>query len=287
MSFKLWLEVAELNKPSSSVRRKTIIKDKGTNVARPVVQFQWTTKLGNTIKLQMEPTDQARTSYFVIFYVNDVLYDFASKKEASARDYEILGNVFYVLKEKADKLNAQSLTFRAHKGERDDPRIVRGQDPNAQKPEIFGLIDRLKKNILRFEPEWAAPDEKKVALYQRIKKEVPATIQHKSIVILNNILKAVENNEEIDQLIYNFQVMHGTEDLLIKKLQDYNNAVKTNRPEGLSVPRNRRRNVYMKVLQRDFSQDWNIRTDGVNDEHFIMTRKRPVYMDPFESIIQP
>jgi hypothetical protein len=79
MNFKQFLEIVELKKPSSKVQKKNVIKNPGTNLAHPIIQYQWNTKLGNNIKLQLTPKED--NSYFVVFYVNDTLYDFASRKE--------------------------------------------------------------------------------------------------------------------------------------------------------------------------------------------------------------
>lgn len=266
MNFKNWLEIVELSKPTSKIQKKTIIADRGTNVARPVIQYQWNTKLGNNIKLKMEPTGD---SYYVIFYVNDVLYDFSSKKEGHVRDPEILGSVFYTLKLKANQLKAQRLTFRAHKGEGDKDRVIKGLNPEQYKPIIFNLIEQLRKEILQNEPEWAPPDDKIISLYQKIKRQVPTAIQHKSIVLLNNIIQRINNNEEIDDLIYSLELKFNQHPL-IQKLREYNNAVKSNSVSGLIVRRNRRKNIYSRVLEREFSNNWNI---SVSDDYFELTRK--------------
>jgi hypothetical protein len=266
MNFKLWLEIAELRKPTSKVKRQTIIKDKGTNVARPMTQFQWNTQLGNNIKLQMEP--QGDNSYSVIFYVNDVLYDFASKKEGHPRDVEVLSNVFFVLKQKADKLGAQKLTFRAHKGERDE-RYITGLDPGKYKLQALAEIDKLKQEVLSKEPEWAPPTPKIVSLYQKIKREVPKAVQHDIIILLNRIIEKINKGEEIDDLIYALE--NKRPGPVIQTLKQWNDAVKSNSPTGLTVHKNRRREIYRRILQRDFT-NWNISIDG---DRFELTRSNP------------
>lgn len=256
-------EIAELAKPSSKVRRQTIIKDKGTNVAHRVIQFQWTTKIGNVIKLIFKPEGQ--DSYNVMFYVNDVLYDFASKKENYTRDVEILGNVFYLMKLKANQLHANKLTFRAHKGERDD-RVVTGLDPEQYKRVIPTLIAKLKQEIN--EPEFIPPNDTIIGLYKKLNRPIPDQVPHKVHALLKSIEERVNKNEEIDDLIYSLENQYPNHEL-VQVLKNYNDAIKSNTPMGLIIKRNRRKNVYKRIVERYFTDEWVI---SIKDDYFELTR---------------
>lgn len=268
-------EIAELAKPSSKVRRQTIIKDKGTNVARRVIQFQWTTKIGNVIKLMFEP--KGDDTYSVMFYVNDVLYDFASQKGefndvdgkqiffGDMRDVEILGNVFYLMKLKANQLHAKQLTFRAHQGEKDE-RFVTGLDPEQYKKLIPSLIAQLKRYIN--EPEFIPPNNTIIGLYKKLNKPIPDQVPHKVHSLLKSIEEKVNNNEEIDDLIYSLDNQYPNHEL-VQVLKKYNNAIKSNTPIGLIIKRNRRKNVYKRILERYFTGEWHI---SIKDDYFELTR---------------
>lgn len=268
-------EIAELAKPSSKVRRQTIIKDKGTNVAHRVIQFQWTTKIGNVIKLMFEP--KGDDTYSVMFYVNDVLYDFASRKgefndvagkqtfSGDMRDIEILGNVFYLMKLKANQLHAKQLNFRAHQGEKDE-RVVTGLDPEQYKKLIPSLIAKLKRDIN--EPEFIPPNDTIIGLYKKLNKPVPDQVPHKVHSLLKSIEERVGKNEEIDDLIYPLENQYPNHELA-QVLKRYNDAVKSNTPMGLVIKRNRRKNVYKRIVERYFADEWNISIKG---DYFELTR---------------
>jgi hypothetical protein len=129
MNFKLWLlsEIADLTKPKGKVVKRTMIRNPGTNLATPVIQYSWKTSLDNIIKLKFIP--KGDNVYEVLFYVNDTLYDDASSKLGKNRDVEILGNVFYVIKDKADRLGAQELRFEGY-GSEGDTKVIKGVDVN-------------------------------------------------------------------------------------------------------------------------------------------------------------
>ena len=110
MNFKHWIEAVELNQPVAKVTRSNVTLGKGTNSEQRAIQYFWKTNKGNIIKLRFIP--QGNDKYQIVFYVNDTLKDDATK--SSKRDIEVLSNVWFLIKNKADDLQAQELSFTAY-----------------------------------------------------------------------------------------------------------------------------------------------------------------------------
>lgn len=261
MKFKLWLEVVELRKPSGKVVRQNVIKDKGTNVARKVIQYTWTTQNGNIIKLMFEPDMWNSDDYFVMFYVNDVLFDFASKKEGKNRDIDILSNVFYLLKLKANQLKANTIKFRAHKGEKDE-RYVKNLDIEKPKSILLPLINDQKNQYKT--SEWLEPSENLKALYQKISKPIPEKYRNPMLISLEQIEAKVNQNEEI----MDYPDFENPQ--LMMALKQYNYAVRSHSSIGVQIDSNRRKKIYERIVRRDF-QDWDI---SIKDDMFILKRNQ-------------
>jgi hypothetical protein len=288
MRFKLWLEIVELSKPSGKVVKKTIIRDKGTNVAKPVVQFQFTTKLGNVVKLQFEPQGYKNeqgieTSYRVIFYVNDVLYDNAPKlgmdlkAEKYNRDTEILPGVFYLLKNKADKMQAQYLTFNAHKSN-NDTKTIRNLDIEPYKKAVLEQLTKFIAGIKTVPVTMIKPSAARVALYQKINRPVPdaepSFNQEAWLNWANKLQVGINSNQPIYEYIEYLQNGIAKMPLnvsdLMRSLQGYYNAFVSNTPQGYNRTINRRTSIYTRVVNRYFANDWYIKISG---DTFYLTRK--------------
>lgn len=287
MNFKNWLESIDLKKPLNKVKKQNIIKDKGTNVARRIVQYSYTTKLGNIVKLQFEPKED--NEYDVVFYVNDVLYDNAplmnidNKEEKYSRDSEILPTVFFLLNNKANSLKAKYLTFRAHSSPK-DTKIVRNLDIEEPKNQV--LLDlnyfesKIKLHIIKF----IEPSEITKNLYRKLDKPIPeARPDLDKSLWLNWIEKlklAIENNQDLQEYIDNLITFRSINhkyiienlniDNLISSLRNLNNAINSNTEKGYSRTINRRASIYKRILDKDFSKYWNIQQDG---DRFTLTRK--------------
>ena len=115
MNFKEWLlnETIDLIKPKKTTKR-SVIKNKGTNTAKEIIEYQFTTPIGNDVKVHFIPQD--KDSYEIQFYVNDKMYDNATEKENSIRDPHVLSGVLYIMKNKAKQLKAQELSLTARTG---------------------------------------------------------------------------------------------------------------------------------------------------------------------------
>lgn len=283
-SFKLWLEIVDQQKPQSKVIRKNVIKDKGTNVARKIIEFSYNTKLGNNIKLQFSP--KGDDSYDVVFYVNDTLYDFAPrmgadlKDEKYQRDTEILPIVFYLLKTKADKLNAKQLTFSAHASDR-DTKIVRNLDVNAPKEATLASLAKFENEVRAFQPQLIEPSQRTIDLYKKLNKQIiPQQNFNKDswmqwiseVKLAINNLNNYKLEEQINTLIGQQHIGKMPLDVndLINNLKILNNAIASNTESGYKRTINRRASIYKKILDRDFAQNWDINMTG---NKFTLNRK--------------
>lgn len=284
MNFKIWLEIVELNKPYNKVVKKSIIKDKGTNVAHRIIQYEYTTKLGNEIKLQFNP--RGNDSYSIIFYVNDVLYDYGSKlgliqNNKVGRDTEILPSVFYLIKTKADKLGAKYLDFHSTRSD-NDVKIIRNLDIEPYKKQALNYLNQFLNDINNYKVNMIPPSQNMINIHQKINKPIPESrpdLNKKEwIEIITKLKSKIENNEEnIEDYIDNFYNAHGTGRLgsinpikIISALKDYSNAVKSNTERGFHREKNRRTAIYTRILNKYFTDDWHIDIKGNN---FDLTRK--------------
>lgn len=274
MYFKTWLlqEVAEPRKPQTNVRRNTLIKDKGTNVARKIIQYTWKTPYGNTVKLQFEP--KGNGEYFVIFYVNDVLFDYGSKlgladKDAT-RDSEILSNVFYVLKDKADKLKATALTFHGHSSDR-DTKVIRNLDIQPYKTKALAELNKFVQFLQNHQVKMIPPSQTMINLHQKLGKPMPEAKPdidvERWLAFAEELENAIDKGWDGDY-VYRLQTAEGlglpNVNNLIASLKDFNNAVESHTERGYQRTKNRRTAVYKRILDKHFSDKWDIQITGNN-----------------------
>jgi hypothetical protein len=274
-SFKYWMEVVELRKPKS-VKRTNPIKDKGTNVAHKVIQYRWTTQHGNKVMLQFEP--KGDNHYSIIFYVNDVLFDYGSKLGIAdkdvTRDSDILSNVFFVLKQKANQLKAKSLTFTAHKSDK-DTKIIRNLSVAPVKQRAMQLLDKFVKDVYAYPVKMIPPGPAMIALSQRIGKEPPPPrpdINKDSWTKwVEDMKREIEQNMPIDEFINTLkssQHLPIDSHQLIPALEQLNQAIWSNTERGYERTINRRGNIYRRLVEKYFS-DWQIEISG---DRFTLTR---------------
>ena len=137
--FKKWLilnEVVDVKRPGK-VSRRNIKKNAGTWKEKSALEYRFKTKLGNEVKLHFEKIEE--NGYDVMFYVNDTQHDSAT----GGRDSDVLSNVIWLIRNKADQLKANLITFTAQIGE-GDRKIVRGLDTNSLKSLMIAEINKIR-----------------------------------------------------------------------------------------------------------------------------------------------
>lgn len=279
MKFKTWLEIVELKNPKG-VRKSTIIKDKGTNLAKPSIQFRWKTKLGNDIRLQFDI--DGINEYKVVFYVNNTLYDDAASNTNNGRDPEILSGIFYLLMSKADKLGAQKINFRGHQSE-NDTKIVRGLNFEQYKPKLLELLNQFESVVQNHQVQMVPPSQYRIDLFKKLNRGVPVPTPDFNKNAWQNWIKltinAVQNNERLIGNINglktgigngDFSVLHFDFNNLVDTMTNFSNAVESNSPEGWTKTRNRRTAIYTKLVNRYMADKWDVEIRG---DWFYLTRK--------------
>lgn len=286
MKFKKWfnlIEIAEPSRPLGNVSRHKITKDRGTYKQRGVLEFRFKTTLGNDIKLHFEKLRDEEDGYDIMFYVNDTQFDTAS---GSQRDNEILGNILWLIKKKADLLNANILTFTAQKGD-GDTRIIRGLDINNYKPNALLELDKMRKMISNHQVQMLKKD---AALYIKLNRPIPPDypdvdkekyfkILSEYEFIINSI--ATHSNKQtpylpLQDLLNNTTHLFEQLDLFginskkfIDSMKLLSDAEESNTEIGLMKHRNRREFVWEKLVKKHLS-DWIVDKQGTK---FKLTRK--------------
>lgn len=283
MNFKEYLnEIAEPRKPSSKVTYASTKMSRGTIKETPAVKYTWTTKLGNVVKIYFRKDLQEDGSYEVIFYVNDVLDDTASRTENSIRDPEILPGVIHTVLEKADALKAKVLRFSSWQ-DKDSTKVIRGLRYEHLKEPLLQQLHHIQSVIANHQP-----------------KELPLSDTHKSLVARGlikatvkydfnspawlNALKRLESNIQNNQRVEDdyhglvsansnnqFQVLNLDLTEFLKLLKAYHNAIESNTERGFLDNRNQRANVYEKLVDRYVPKDkWKVEKRGMGS--FTLTR---------------
>jgi len=287
MKFKEWFSLNEISEPSrplGNVTRHKITKDAGTYLQRGVLEFRFKTTKGNEIKLHFEKLKDEENGYDIMFYVNDTQFDAAS---GSQRDSEILGNILWLIRKKANLLNAKILTFTAQKGD-GDTKIIRGLDINLYKPNALLELDKMRKIISHHQVQMLKKD---AALYIKLNRPVPPDypdvdkekylkILSKYEFIINNITHVSKQSttpySPLHDLLNN--TMHLFEQLdefginskkFIDSVKLLSDAEESNTERGLSKHRNRREFIWEKLVKKHLS-DWIIDKQGTK---FKLTRK--------------
>jgi hypothetical protein len=284
MRFKMWLEVMEPFSPKG-VRTRRYVKDQDTIKAQPLVQFQWKTRLGNVVKVQFE--EKGDETYNVVFYVNDTLYDDASKVDGSRRDAEILPGVFDIAHKKADQLAIQKLTFKAHQSE-GDTKIVKGVEEAPRVQVAIKELSRFEAVLRSHRPQMVPPSASKLALFQKLNKPMPqpeADFDAKPWLNLAANVQAIIGNPSqqnggyaliplIDSLkttsyMGKFGLIGYDASSLIARLEDVANAQMSNSQSGWRRTENRRAAIYTKLVQKYFGDGWTI---SIRGDRFEITR---------------
>lgn len=274
MNFKEWLlisEIAEPVRPLNKVTLRHIVKDGSTWRSRNVREYRFKTTKGNEIKLHFEKLNDEKNVYDVMFYVNNTQYD-----NASGGDPEILGNVLWLMKKKADQLKADVLTFTAQKGD-GDIKIIRNMDINRFKPLALQELAKIRNIITAYEVKMVKP---KADVFIRLGRPVPPDYPDLDKDKYLKILSAYESQiDSVGELVTN--TTHLFQDLsrlnidasgFINAMKRLWEAQESNTEHGFHRHRNRREFVWEKLMNRYFT-DWLIEKSGVK---FRLSRKSPL-----------
>ena len=294
MNFKEWLlnETIDLIKPRKTTKR-SIIKNKGTNTAKEIIQYQFVTPIGNDVKVHFIPQD--KDSYEIQFYVNDKMYDNASEKENAIRDPHVLSGVLYIMKNKAKQLKAQELSLTAQTGT-GDYKTVRNIPIEPRIDKALTIINNFIQKLQSYPVQMIPPSEFTIELAKKFKKPnllepkpdieikryLPSAIRIKNdlennptnLIIPDNII-GQDNSATtlIDNLLIlrdDMQKLNVDGKEIVDSIKDVQNALKSQQESGWLRKINRREKIYERLINQHFTDEWNINKTGTT---FRLTKK--------------
>lgn len=271
-------ELLEPKKPSnvkSSVFNKSGVQGSETKVS----QRKFVTKSGNDVKVHFKQT--GNDSVDITFYVNDSTEDAAVK---GGKDVEILPGVLHIVLQYLKKSKVNYCTFEAAGGSGDYKtkyNLPKDKIITSIKDHINQFKDKLSNT--KITPEMEKNELDRInALRAKLNKPLETT----AIVIykdqLLHTLSELETNietieaDQIRDLIrymneYSKNVLKWPEfEQLMKLLYEFQKVLSSYSEKGALIHRNRRQDLYSKLVDKYLSNDWDIETTGTM---FYLTRK--------------
>ena len=275
------LEVIEPRKPSttkSSTRSKSGVQGSTIKIA----DRTFSTDAGNLVTVSFKPNvENGEKSVDISFYVNGTTEDNAT---SGRTDGKILSGVLYIILQYLNRSRVNHCTFIAAPGERDNKKIY-NIDKTSIVDVVKNCIGKLKNRILH---TVVTPQQKKESLdktnalllklgrplvtkieYINKKELVNALdvlftkISDISAADLNDCTMYIQNNNKnVDKWIEYIELMDS-----IYKLHS---SLISQTPGGLNVHKNRRLELYTKMVNHYFAHDWDIDIYGTS---FRLVRK--------------
>lgn len=280
-------EIVELRRPTGRTKKSDVVISPGTNTARRAIQYQFTTKMGNNVKVRF--LVDGENAYTVSFHVNNELKDDA-KLDNSQRDPEIIPGAFHVIKTRADSLGAQELTWVAVESE-NDTKVVRNLDVERYSAPVIQTLRTLYQAVGQH-PSKMVPSNPKLDSILGITgpRQVPDFDREHWQGAIKGIVFAIQqkNAEQLHNAIYLLGNLFRTERTkseqhnrpefnpgidwmsLEKQLLELEGAIRSNEEGGWARKSNRRLNIYQRIVDKYFSQDWDIK---ISYNRFTLTRK--------------
>ncbi len=289
----LIVEGIEPRKPLGTIRKKKVVKNRGMINQKSLDQIEFDTTSGNNVKVQFQIRDGVGD---VVFYVNDTLDDLGGRKDGSV-DPEILGGVLWVVDTYADRLELNGLTFSAWAGD-GDTKVVRGLDMGKPRAAALEGLKAYLGDVRAYKANIIPPTAARLALAKKLGRE-PTVVYDVNVGKLQRILEELIGEVEAGEVarlhdfeeevhlsrstggglpddLMNLQPYNKLEDLipgavdvwqLVKK---YNVARMSHSEGGASVTRNRRQDLYRRILDKFFSEKWDVKQER---DQFELTRK--------------
>ena len=289
-------EGIEPRKPLGKLVKKKVVKNRGMINQKSLDQIEFDTTDGNNVKVQFQIRDGIGD---VVFYVNDTLDDLGGRKDGSV-DPEILSGVLWVVDVYADKLGLQGITFSAWAG-KGDTKVVRGLDVSKPLEMAKKAVSDYLNDVKAYKANIIPPSERRIALAKKLGRE-PAVVYDVNVGKLSGILEEMLEdleNESIVRTHFFEEEIHlsrdvggGLTDNLLDmnpytKLEDlipgaldtlsvvrkYNVAKMSHTEDGASVTRNRRQDLYKRLMDKFFSDKWSVSQER---DSFTLARKEVV-----------
>lgn len=224
-----------------------------------IEQYRFTTSKGNDVKVWFSDYDEERKS--ILFYVNDTMDNLSS-----GGDLEVMNGVLWVVKNIADRKGYDKLTFRAISG---NTKYIKGLDIGKAKELLKRSLKWYVDEIKGYKSKEIEPTEAQRSIFNKLGREVPKQYDVNSVKILDRIEELEKGLEEniinvnhnIFQYISGISTEWDSYKEFINNLEGYEKAVRSNYGEGYPIKRNRRFDVYKKLLSKYFS-DWKVTEYG-------------------------
>lgn len=255
-------------------------------------EYKFRTGLGNEVKVHFKVDDNSDIkSADVLFYVNDTLYDDASRIGDKVRDGEILPGVLGIVRKVSDRLGIDEITFEAFSGDGDE-KIVKDLPLGDSIEEMGNIVDRVYQSVSNHELVEVDPSERMKELARKLGREPKKMYdfdKNETLVLLNRFIEYLEKfgRMDVDDRLrgyYNILVgleqivnrskngefvkRYGLDDMMVK-MKGLGRILHSHSGDGYREIRNRRSGVYEKLIGRFFN-DWDLEKIG---KHYTMTRK--------------
>ena len=251
-----------------NVKRKIIYKHGTQNSKIKVKQYSFTTSKGNEVSVHFKDSENKSTN--IIFYVNNTLYD--SRDE---RDQEILKGVLGIIL-KVSK-NYDNIDFEAYK-HNDEIKIVKNLDIEPYKSRTLEILNKFIKDVEEREPVKLEPTEAQRELAKKLNRELKNRYDFNKVELLTVLNKVKVNLIDEDIMIVgaidelkklNLSLFDNTEELL-NNLNNMDKRIRSHDESGYVDRKNRRFNIYKRLLDKYFSNEWDIKVHG---NSFYLNRK--------------
>lgn len=258
-----------------------------------IAQRAFTTSNGNVVKVHFAPRmEDGEKSTNIVFYVNDTLSDNSSVigKDQNT-DFEILSGVLHIVLSYLDKAKLNHCSFEAFAGEGDTKtkfNIPMDKYTNRVSSATDAFYSKLVSIVITPEMTQAALDKRNILMTKLNKPlvtDVVVIYKDELLQLLSQVKKFIEKGQlsvddisQFDQLYYsiqrhNIRVETWPEYLeLMKAMDGLRTALTSHSSGGVKVTKNRRFEIYSKMLNKYFANEWDIETYHTT---FNLTRKNP------------
>lgn len=263
-------ELFEPKKPTDKIKSSTLKRSGVQGSTNNIAQRTFTTKKGNVVDVQFKTKiEDGVKETDVTFYVNGTLHDNSSTLGKDIdNDFEILAGVGYIVKVYLDKAKISRCTFVAYSSEKD---IKTKFNLPIEKPKrnLFAALDGLYARVTELlkTPEDMTQSDKynlTLEIIGALKKYLDHPVERYNIADITRMYYQLRTATDMKLLKY--PEMNDA----LTKLEVFMEVVDSYGPNGVQVKHNRRFEVYLKMFNKFFSHDWDIKTYG---DKFILTRK--------------
>jgi hypothetical protein len=263
-------EYIEPNYPKNV--KSSVVKKSGVQGSViPIKQYSFITAKGNQVKVHFKITkdyDDVKTAD-IVFYVNDTLDDSSSQKGGSPTDPEIFNGVLGIILKASDRLKINRITFEPWSGE-GDTKIVKGLSFKDKKEQFLNNLKQFKNTVEKREPKLFEPSDRMKELAKQLGREANKIKEFDKEKLLDIISKAIssieEEKESIRGVLNDLELLTKTTYEAFPELSEIKEIIQaatkiivSNTEQGFTVKRNRREAIYKKLMDRYFSDNWEIK----------------------------